>query len=117
MLRTMMVCALLALSLTTPARAEETVEQYCKRVIADADKGKDGAFAAGLLYFHGKHMGKPCVKVDYVRAFDLLLQAGAVRDAQSVLNTLAERANSGSPKAQSAIREFEKRGWIEAVKE
>jgi TPR repeat protein len=98
-----------------PLRADETVEQYCARVVADADKGKPQAFEAGLLYFHGEHMGKPCVKVDYIRAFELLLKAGATRDAQSLLNNLTEKAESGSPKAQAALRELEKRGLVEKV--
>jgi TPR repeat protein len=113
MVRYLLAAALVALCLGAPARAEETVEQYCARVIADADKGKAQAFEAGLLYFHGKHMGKACVTVDYVRAFELLQKAEASRDAQSLLNMLSDRADGGNPKAQAALRELEKRGWIE----
>lgn len=107
--------AIVGMCVTAPVRAEETIEQYCARVIADADKGKSQMFEAGLLYFHGKHMGKPCVKVDYVRSFELLLKAGALRDAQSLLKNLAAKADSGNPKAQAAIRELEKRGIIKKV--
>jgi ABC-type hemin transport system substrate-binding protein len=111
--RYLLAVALLASCIGVPARAEETVEQYCARVVANADKGKAQAFEAGLLYFHGKHMGKACVKVDYIRAFELLQKAGASRDAQSLLNMLTDRANTGSPRAQAALRELQKRGWIE----
>ena len=111
----LVAAVLAALCLASPVRAEETIEQYCARVVADADKGKSQAFEAGLMFFHGKHMGKPCVKVDYIRAFELLLKAGATRDAQSLLNALTTRAESGSPKAQAALRELEKRGLIEQI--
>ena len=117
MKRYLLAAAIVAICMHAPARAEETVEQYCARVVADADKGKSQAFEAGLLYFHGKHMGKPCVKVDYVHAFELLKKAGANRDAQSLLDNLTEKAGTGSPKALAALRELEKRGWIEKVSE
>ena len=36
-----------------------------------------------------------------------------ISDAQSLLNMLTDRANTGSPRAQAALRELQKRGWIE----
>jgi hypothetical protein len=61
------------------------------------------------------HMGKRCVKVDYLKAFDLLRRAGADRDFQSLLTNLSEKAAGGNPRAVSALAEMERRGWIKKV--
>jgi hypothetical protein len=112
-----MMVVLAGLALVTPVVAGEAPEQYCVRVVADADKGKAQMFEAGLLYYHGMYMGKQCVKVDYVRAFELLRKAGAASDFQSLLTNLTEKANAGNPKAKAALEKMDRLGWIEKVPE
>lgn len=46
-------------------------------------------------------MGKPCVDIDYVRAFDLAERSGT--GVEPFLRILRERAGQGHPSAKSAL--------------
>ena len=86
----------------TPALAQS--EMTCESIIANAERSKtDMAIAAGT-YFHGKHMGKSCVDIDYARAFDLATRSGI--GVEPYLRILRERADQGHPSAKSALEKL-----------
>jgi len=108
--------ALALLALFTPAFAEETVKQYCDRVIADAEKGPEQALAAGHLYRSGTWRGQKCAKVDYARAFEFYVKAGALGDADRLLRDLEYKVNAGMASARIAIERLEARGYVRVDK-
>jgi hypothetical protein len=73
----------------------------CKAILANAERSKADMSLASTVYFHGKFMGKPCVKVDYARAIDLGKRSGT--GAEAFIKTLRERAASGNPTAITAL--------------
>lgn len=87
----------------------------CEQILADANKNRAAKISAALLYFHGMQMGKRCVTVDYVKALTMLVEAGDTRNAASLLKNLTSKANSGNPKAISALKKLEKLGLIEKI--
>ena len=62
---------------------------------------------AGILYYHGKWMGKKCVPVDYLRAFALLREARDVSNFNSLLSDLRQKAGTGNPKAVAALKKLD----------
>ena len=101
-MRLFLACLGLALLTATPTLAQS--DMTCESIIANAERSKtDMAIAAGT-YFHGKHMGKPCVDVDYVKAFDLATRSGI--GVEPYLRILRERADQGHPSAKSALEKL-----------
>jgi hypothetical protein len=82
--------------------ANSEVALSCSSIIANAGRSKADMSQAATLYFHGSFMGKRCVKVDYVRAFDLARRSGT--DVEAWLRILRERAAAGNPGAIAALR-------------
>jgi hypothetical protein len=76
----------------------------CKSIIANAERSQGDMQEAAGTYFHGVFMGRPCVKVDYARAFDLMRRSG--RDPEPFLRVLRQRAAAGNPKARAALERF-----------
>ena len=74
----------------------------CEAVIANAEADKRYMIIAAGTYFHGIFMGKPCVEVDYERAFDLARRSG--RGIDEFVDVLRDRAATGNPRAISALR-------------
>ena len=69
--------------------------------------------AAGRLYSNGQLMGVKCVKIDYVRAFELFVKAGSSADANALVADLVRRLNAGMVGAEIALRKLESRGYIQ----
>lgn len=67
--------------------------------------------AAGV-YAHGKHMGKSCMKPDYVRAFNIYRELQQYDQANAILRRLEKLANKGRPSAKRALRELKQAGHI-----
>jgi hypothetical protein len=76
----------------------------CKAIIAAAETSKSAMLEAGTLYFHGKRMGKSCITVDYIKAFDVIRRSGDTRVYQSLLMNLKQKADTGNPKAIKALK-------------
>ncbi|WP_375450824.1 hypothetical protein [uncultured Devosia sp.] len=74
----------------------------CAGIIANAERSKRDMSLAASIYFGGIFMGKPCVDVDYARAFDLAQRSGD--GVEQFLAVLRERAAAGHPSAMSALR-------------
>jgi len=78
----------------------------CQAIVANAGKSKNAALQAGILLFHGKSMGKDCIKVDYVRAFQFIAQSGDKKNYKSLYDTLSKRAEQGNSKALAAMKKI-----------
>jgi hypothetical protein len=76
----------------------------CESIIANAERSKTDMYVAATTYFHGKHMGKACVDVDYAKAFDLAERSGMGVDP--FVSILRERAAQGHPRAISALEKL-----------
>ena len=87
----------------------------CEQILADASKSRDATISAALLYYHGMRMGKRCVTVDYVKALTMLAEVGETRNAASLIKDLTNKANSGNPKAISALNKLEKLGLAKKI--
>lgn len=74
----------------------------CEAIIANAERSRDAMASAAFTYFHGVFMGKPCVAVDYDRAFDLAGRSGL--SVEPFVKILRERAADGHPTAIAALR-------------
>jgi len=92
--------------LPTVAEAQAT----CAAIIAKANTSKAAMVEAALTYYHGIYLGKPCVPVDYLKAFALLKQAGDTASQTALLADLKTRAATGNPKAISALEKLGKGG-------
>jgi hypothetical protein len=107
----------LAVAVAAPAHAQslpyDIKTATCDEIIAHADDNAATRMVAASLYAHGKHMGKQCIEVDYVRAFELWHEIGAGNTIRSVLNDLTQRANAGNAAAASHLRKLEAAGYIE----
>lgn len=88
----------------------------CDDIIAHMNTNKYTKLMAASLYAHGKHMGKRCFRADYVKAFELYSEIGAMSDMKSILRDIEAKASTGSPLAKSALRKLEKAGYIEKVR-
>lgn len=88
------------LAVTSPGGRALTLS--CESILANAERSKDDAFTAVGTYFYGIFMGEPCVDVDYDRAYALANRAGISFEPWA--RVLRERAESGNPRAISAIR-------------
>jgi hypothetical protein len=106
-----------ALLVAVPAQAQglpyDPKTATCDEIIAHADDNAATKDVAASVYARGKHMGKQCVEVDYVRAFQLWAEIGARYTINSVLDELTQRANSGNAAAAAHIRKLEAAGLIE----
>jgi len=76
----------------------------CQAVVAAGGKSKAAALEAGMLLFHGRYMGKDCINVDYVRAFDFIAKSGDKKTYKALFDTLSKRAAQGLPAAVSALK-------------
>ena len=88
--------------LVAPATHAQAQDNGCAAVIANAERSKTDMAVAAATYFHGKFMGKPCVDVDYARAFELAEKSGL--GVETFLGTLRERAEQGNSRAISALK-------------
>jgi hypothetical protein len=73
----------------------------CESLIANAERSMTDMSHAVPLYFYGLFMGKPCVEIDYDRAYDLAQRAGISFEPWA--RVLRERAANGHPKAASVV--------------
>lgn len=80
---------------------DRQVALSCEFILANADNGKAGAEMAISTYFHGIFMGKPCVDVDYDKAYALAQKAGVSFEPWA--RVLRERAEAGHPRAVAAV--------------
>lgn len=110
------ILLLLLLSAGSPAFADSSSERSnkasCDRIIANQNNNDNSRLTAASLYAHGKYKGTRCVKRDYVRAFDLLVEAGKGGSRGAWLKEVIYRANEGNPSAISALRKLEAAGHI-----
>lgn len=79
-------------------------DMTCESVITNAERSKTDMQIASGTYFHGVFLGKPCVEVDYVKAFDLAKRSGT--GVEPFLRILRERAGQGHPNAKSALEKL-----------
>jgi hypothetical protein len=86
---------------------QRPVKEQCDEIIANAHKNREGKIEAALLYYHGKRLGERCVAVDYIKAFELLREAGDTRHYASLLKDLRTKAAAGNPKAVAALKKLE----------
>lgn len=108
------LAALLLLAAVSSVAAEALPS--CEQVLADANKSRAHKIQAALLYYHGKQMGKRCVKIDYVKAITMLNEAGDASDAASLVKDLSSKANSGNPMAINALEKLERLGLVKKVR-
>lgn len=102
-MRLALLALLLAAPLATPAQAQG-IPFTCASILANAEHSQEDMQMAAGTYFHGIFMGKPCVKVDYARAFELMDRSG--RDRTPFLKILRQRAATGNPSAIRALQRF-----------
>jgi hypothetical protein len=67
-------------------------KEQCAEIIANARKNREGKIQAALLYYHGMWLGERCVAVDYIKAFELLREAGDTRNYASAAQARRRRA-------------------------
>ena len=103
-MRLIIACLSFTLLVAAAAPALAQSEMTCETILANAERSKTDMYLAATTYFHGKHMGKPCVDVDYVKAFDLAERSGMGVDP--FLRILRERADQGHPSAKSALEKL-----------
>jgi hypothetical protein len=106
--RSALIAALLA-ALATPAPAESVIldlpsDMTCEWIIAHENTTPDAMMMASTTYFHGQYMGKPCVKVDYMKAYDLAKRSGSDFAVRTITKLILKRAENGNNKAQKAAK-------------
>ena len=79
----------------------DRVSLSCASIIANAERSKADMATAVSTYFYGIFMGKPCVEIDYDRAFDLAKRAGISFEPWA--RVLRERAANGHPRAIATV--------------
>lgn len=79
----------------------ERVSESCASIIANAERSKADMARAVSTYFYGIFMGKPCVEIDYDRAYDLARRAGISFEPWA--RVLRERAAYGHPRAIAVL--------------
>lgn len=84
----------------------------CDEIIAHTNTNKHTKAMAASLYAHGMIMGKRCIKIDYIRAFELYIELGNPGAMQPILQHLLSRANTGNPRAISWLKKLKKAGYI-----
>lgn len=89
-----------------PAPPPLDAATVCAEFLADQTT-PTGMSRAAITYYHGIALGEPCVKVDYLKAFDLLRRAGDTRTYNSLLKDLRTKAASGNPRAIAALEKLE----------
>lgn len=83
------------------------IQGECDVILSNANTSKAAMSDAGSLYYHGMRYGKKCVKVDYVRAFDLLRKSGDSMTFNGLLKDLKVRAAAGNPTAINALAKID----------
>lgn len=86
-----------------PKPAPLSAAELCTERLAGANGSREEKISAAILHYHGKSPGEPCVKVDYVKAFALLREAGDSGTFASLLKDLEQKAASGNPRAVAAL--------------
>ena len=94
-------CLLAILALSPSAGHAQDGGMTCESILANAEKGGMETYMAVSTLFHGKHMGVPCGKPDYDRAYALAQQVNS--SVAPWAKILRARAASGHPPAASAI--------------
>lgn len=79
----------------------DRVSMSCASIIANAERSKADMSHAVSTYFYGIFMGKPCVEIDYDRAYNLAQRAGISFEPWA--RVLRERAANGHPGAISVV--------------
>ena len=107
-MRTVLI-ALTLVALAMPANAQAIFlnvppNATCEWIIANQETTPDAMIFAGGTYFHGEHMGKPCVKVDYIRAYELTKRSGNAQALKTMIRLIKKRAENGSNRAQKAVK-------------
>lgn len=74
----------------------------CASIIANAERSRADMQIAASTYFHGQFMGKPCVDIDYAKAFALTQASGT--SVEPFLRVLRERAANGNPLAVNTLK-------------
>ena len=80
----------------------DRISMSCASIIAKAERSKADMSNAVSTYFYGIFMGKPCVEINYDRAYDLAQRAGISFEPWA--RVLRERAANGHPTAVSAVK-------------
>lgn len=103
--------ALMLAALVMPANAQAIFlnvppNATCEWIIANQETTPDAMIFAGGTYFHGQHMGKPCVKIDYIRAYELTKRSGNAIALKTMTRLILKRAEDGSNRAQKAVKQL-----------
>lgn len=107
-MRPLVLAIVVLFAAATAALAEPlSASKLCAERLAGANGSPDEMVSAAILYYHGKSLGEPCVKVDYLKAFALLRKAGDTRTYASLLADLRQKAASGNPRAIAALEKIE----------
>jgi hypothetical protein len=80
---------------------DQEIVLSCANILANENNGVAGAQLAMSTYFYGIFMGKPCVEVDYDKAYALAQKAGV--SFEPFARVLRERAAAGHPTAVAAV--------------
>ncbi|MCF4096972.1 hypothetical protein [Maritalea mediterranea] len=83
----------------------------CEIILEKATVNKYAMLNAAVLLMSGKRMGKRCVEVDYIRAFELLKMGGFHDIVDRKLVTLKTRADNGHNTSRSWVRKLKKAGY------
>lgn len=121
-MRKLILTAAMALALSPAAHAQQIIYHSsdlpydsltatCEEILAHAQHNKYTRLEAASLYIHGKHMGKKCLKIDYIKAFELYAQAGEPRLIQHTLARLQSKADSGHAGTRFLLRKLKKAGY------
>lgn len=89
----------------------DTKTASCETILENANVNKYTRLTAAHLLMNGKYMGKRCVKVDYIKAFELLKKAGFQDVIDHKLLTLKTRAENGHNTSRSWVRKLKKAGY------
>lgn len=121
-MRTLSLILLFALAAASPSQAKQIVFHSsqlpydsatvtCEVIIEKANVNKYTMLTAAHVLMSGKRMGKRCVKVDYIRALELLKKGGFQDVIDHTLLTLKTRAENGHNTSRSWVRKLKKAGY------
>jgi hypothetical protein len=82
-----------------PDRPPSVEPQTCEEVLAKENGSAFDMTVAGFLYYRGDS----CVKIDYVKAFELWRRAGNDGAIRTMLKDLRYKAEFGNPRAIAAL--------------
>lgn len=121
MIRVLSVIALLSLSVSSVFAKNivfnasqlpyDPLKASCKEMIQKTNHNKYTKLLAAHLYLNGKHMGKKCMKTDYIKAFKLYEELKMQDEIQRILQGLQYRADNGDSFAPFTLRKLRKAGY------